>query len=186
LPIEQQQADTSAGNLALQKDKDRRSLTGQVPQDDYYKLWHAKIEGVKRIVLGFKEAYNSPDTSPQDMATLQGIMNAAKIKPTEFLKTLADLNKMDTKALTGRFNPNEEKFLDQFGGFGEDNPMPETAPTPIPGARAGAFATVGAGSVAPPATASAHQTGEKKTVVINGVSATYIWDGTKWLLSDSK
>jgi hypothetical protein len=146
LPIQKQQAATSAGNLALEKEKEARKLTGQVPQDDYYKLWHTKIEGVKRIVLGFKDAYSSPDTSPQDLTTIKSIMGSVGIKPTEFLKTLADLNRMDTKAMTGRFNPNEEKWLDQFGGFGENNPMPETIPEPIPGAKAGVSSSVGAGS----------------------------------------
>lgn len=37
----------------------------------------------------------------------------------------------------------------------------------------------------PAAKPSAHQKGEKKTVIINGTPATYIWNGEKWILSNS-
>jgi hypothetical protein len=158
LPMEQQQADTAKGNLDLAQRKEARSATGQVPQDEYYKMWHSKIEGAKRIILGFKEAYASPDTTPEQKISIEAILSRVNVKPTEFLKTMADLNKMDTLAMTGKFTPNQEKFLDQFGGFGENNPMPETAPPPMPGARAGVSASAGAGpmpspSVAPPVVA---------------------------------
>jgi len=122
--IDQQQANTSAGNLALQREKAAQSQTGQVPQDEYYKLWHAKIEGVKKVILGFKEAYASPDTTTQERMSIEQILSQVQVKPTEFLKSLADLNKYDTIAMTKRLSPQQEMWLDNFGGFGENNPEP--------------------------------------------------------------
>jgi hypothetical protein len=154
LPIQQSQARTSAGNLALQQTKAKQSETGEVPQDEYYKIWHSKIEGVKKVILGFKEAYASPDTTPQERMDIAQILSQVEVKPTEFLKTLSDLNRIDTKAITKRLTPNDEAWLDKFGGFAENNPIPEE---PIPsrfGAsgypRTGPTAQVAPPPIAPP------------------------------------
>jgi hypothetical protein len=171
------QARTSAGNLALQQTKAIQSETGNVPQDEYYKIWHSKIEGVKKVILGFKEAYASPDTTPQERMDIAQILSQVEVKPTEFLKTLSDLNRIDTKAITKRLTPNDEKWLDKFGGFGENNPMPEEAPSPIPGTAVGGVGRVGASS-----TTSSHTKGERKpyTDPRTGKQAMYEWDGSQW------
>jgi len=184
LPIQEKQAETSRGNLDLARTKERQSETGNVPQDEYYKIWHTKIEGVKKVILGFKEAYASPDTTPQERMDIAQILSQVEVKPTEFLKTLSDLNRIDTKAITKRLTPNDERWLDRFGGFGENNTMPEE---PIPsrfGAsgypRTGPTAQDAPPPIAPPPV---------KTIPANAPKAynpttkqTAYWDGTTWVI----
>jgi hypothetical protein len=98
--------------------------------------------------------------------------------------------------------PEEEAWIDRAwdimnlqeeektGGLGSSIPVPESTAggagaVGIP-SKTGSGAPLSATPAPQKAAPSAHPVGEKKTVVINGVSATYMWDGTKWLLSDSR
>jgi hypothetical protein len=197
--IDVQKLGLEKAKLGLEKEKfvaEGGTTSGKTT--DYYKAMHSKIGGVQKYLASMKEYVESGgDVSTSvDWEKLL----AGPTTPKLLGQALSKLSSYDTKAMKKPLTPEEEAWIDRAwdivnlqeeektGGLG--------ASIPIAGATAGAKGAVlsaptsGANMTPAPAVdataPSAHTTGEKKTVVINGVSATYIWDGTKWLLSDSR
>ncbi len=164
---------------------------------DYYKAMHSKIVGVQKYLASMKEYVESGgDVSTSvDWEKLL----AGPTTPKLLGQALSKLSSYDTKSMKKSLTPEEEAWIDRAwdimnlqeeektGGLGSSIPIPEST---AGGAGSAAIPTPSEATEMRPApqkaAPSAHPVGEKKTVVINGVSATYIWDGTKWLLSDSR
>jgi hypothetical protein len=178
--VAESNAFTSAGNLRLEKDKaasERAGITSSGMDDKQ----REQYLGIVKDQISFLESQGIKGT------TTVGSMFSSKV-----LNPLSPENQ--GQALTA-LRQIQIRLADKL-------PLTQQMKDFIP--RVSNVFQIEGGSIAPPeGTAemprdvpakgipevqfpSTHQTGEKKSVVINGVTATYMWDGTKWLLSDSK
>lgn len=144
LPTKKLQAETSKGNLDLARAKEARTTTGEMTQDDYYKVWHTKINGIQRTLLGIKDALGDPTLTEFEKQSFRDLIMGSGIKPQEILPKLGEMNALDTKAMRTRLTPGEEAYLDNYGKFVEGNIL-GAGPSAV-----GSTATTGVSSVAPP------------------------------------
>jgi hypothetical protein len=197
LPIQKQQAATSAGNLALgqkqfEAEQGPGGTTATTKATDYYKNMHTKIGSVQRYLASMKDYVESGGDISQEVDWEK--LLAGPTTPKLLGQALSKLSTYDTKAMKRPLTPEEEAWIDRawdIVNLQEEEKSGGIGSTAYPaGAKqkleADVNASLGADATPTAPARSIHPVGEKKTVVINGVNATYIWDGTKWLLSDSK
>jgi len=179
--------------LDVQKFGAEQAGLGPFKTTDYYRVMHTKIEGVKKYLTSMKEFIESGG----DISTIAidwKKLISGPATPKLLGQTLTMLSKYDTEAMEGKLAPSKVRYIDNAydiaslqegaipGVSAEDtmkleeetNRALETETPKVP---------VTSAITARP---SIHPVGEKKTITINGVRATYIWDGEKWLLSNSQ
>ena len=192
LPIQKSQAATSAGNLALEKEKfGVEQGGGGKAGKQYIDLWSKPLndainflEPVARGDNVFTMMYQQPaGYMSSKLSEIQMRLNNGEKLSKEDEKTITQSR--DLKDMIKKYSG--QRLPGQIQGPGSPADIALTKQTEAGLVRPTAQATPAAPMPAVDTTTpSPHTTGEKKTVVINGVSATYIWDGTKWLLSDSR
>jgi hypothetical protein len=192
LPIQEKQAATSAGNLALEKEKfGVEQGGGGKAGKQYIDLWSKPLndainflEPVARGDNVFTMMYQQPaGYMSSKLSEIQMRLNNGEKLSKEDEKTITQSR--DLKDMIKKYSG--QRLPGQIQGPGSPADIALTKQTEAGLVRPTAQATPAAPMPAVDTTTpSPHTTGEKKTVVINGVTATYIWDGTKWLLSDSR
>jgi hypothetical protein len=161
-PIQEQQARTSAGNLALAREKEARETSGELPQAEYAKVVSTKIQKAMDNIGSLMTMIKDAQASGQPL-NMDDIINpkakalvGGAITPESLAKRLSNLSTLETEAMTGKLSKQKMDYIDKSLDLFKDIEMPLE---PIAGARVGGTggalpAQASRATLAPPAAPS--------------------------------
>jgi len=122
LPIQRQQANTSAGNLALQREKSAREVSGEIPQTEYAKTISTKVQKAMdniNSVISMLRSSGGADGGYDVSSTIQMIeqgggakLVGGAITPQNLARLYSELSSLETLAMTKKLSPEQLAKID--------------------------------------------------------------------------